>query len=92
MNKNKVLEKIFKAIKEIEKSLVFDITVDSYDDEDDDLYIELSYQIDDRVQRGYDKSIECELCDVLGDGFGASLDRVDAFPNGYAAYKLTIDK
>ena len=31
------------------------------------------------------------LKNIIGDSYGVNISRVDAFPNGYSAYKVTID-
>lgn len=68
-------------------------------DGDESLYAEFDYQIDDRVdesgQRDDEKiickNIEKALIDEFDKKFGASLNRNDAYPNGYASYTLTVD-
>lgn len=97
MNKKDFETLIVKLIVKYDDGLAFnnvDMTDDTSEIEEgtEYLYAEFTYQIDDRNNdRGSDKDIMKNLRKVLGSKYGVTLDRVDAFPNGYAAYKLTID-
>jgi len=93
-NKMESLEKRFiDIIKKCDKGLVYDIDVSYSNYDGDDVYCELSYQIDDRIDnRGSDNNVRLLIKNELGDSFGVSVDRMDAFPNGYDSYKVTIDQ
>jgi hypothetical protein len=66
---------------------------DGYVDEDG-IYFEFSYQIDDRVDRvdRMDYEVENSLQNILGDEYGVDVRRIDDYPNGYAYYKIYIDQ
>jgi hypothetical protein len=82
------------AIKKSDEALVYDIQVEHSSIEEEDgegyVYFDLAYQIDDRIER-LDSEVQDNIQKILGDNFGVLIDRVDAFPNGYAAYRITID-
>lgn len=79
-----------KAIKKADKAVVFKIENTECDVDEDGVYFEFDYQIDDRKSR-LDSDVEDKIKKIIGDGYGVSVDRKDAFPNGYAAYTVTID-
>lgn len=81
-------ENLIALIKKHDPAVVFDIDVKYY--EADPLYAELAYQIDDRIER-MDKDVKDALKAELGKDYYASVERMDAFPNGYAYYKVTIE-
>lgn len=74
-----------------ESALVYYVEVKHYDNEDDEFYCQLSYQIDDRKGR-MDSEVKNAIQAELGDDYGVSVNRMDAYPNGYAHYHVTIDK
>jgi hypothetical protein len=74
-----------------ESALVYDVEIKSYDNNEEELYCELSYQIDDRKGR-MDSEVENAIQAELGEEYGVSVDRQDAYPNGYAHYHVTIDR
>jgi hypothetical protein len=82
------------AIKQSEKALVFDIDIDYDSFDGDEIYIDFSYQIDDRIADRCgrtDEEVIASIKKIIGDSYGVSIYRQDAFPNGYAAYKATFD-
>ena len=86
------IEIIIDAIKLAEgSSLVFDIENTYKSDDGPYFYTEFEYQVDDRIPR-IDKDIETVIEKKLGEGYGVIVQREDAFPNGYAAYKVIIDR
>jgi hypothetical protein len=93
MNKKEYVDFFVEAIKKSEPSLYGDIDFDEEDGwvEDDELYFRFTYQIDDRVDR-MDSEVEVSIQNIIGDEYGVIVDRLDAYPNGYAYYKVVIDK
>jgi|TARA_R110000824_G_scaffold105368_5_gene249318 hypothetical protein len=95
-NKTKSYIKLFtNAIKKSDEALVFDIEINESSIEDGEdgeefIYFEFLYQIDDRIDRD-DNDVKVAIKKEIGDKYGVSIDRMDAFTNGYAAYKVTID-
>ena len=82
-------EEFISLIKKAEIALAFDdVEVIHYEEDE----IEVDYQIDDRIEDRTDKSVVTAILKVLGDDWDAGIDRRDAFPNGYATYKLSIYK
>ena len=81
------------AIKKSEPSLYGDISLDDNDwwIDDGGLYFEFYYKIDDRIDR-MDSEVEVSIQNILGDEYGVSVNRIDAYPNGYAYYSVVIDK
>lgn len=91
------------AIKKSDEALVGEITIkaetietkEDYDfdisEEELGIYFEYRYQIDDRIER-MDEDVVVEMQKILGPDYGVSINRLDAFPNGYAAYSIKIDK
>ena len=78
-NKMDGLEKMFiDAVKKSDKGLVFDVEI-SYSNYDDNyVYCELNYQIDDRIDnRGSDNDVRLLIKHELGNSFGVSVDRMD---------------
>lgn len=89
--KKEVYIKLFTdAIKNSEKAIVFEVKNTENIIEDDGIYFEFDYQIDDRVER-MDDDVKLNIEKILGDEYGVSISRNDAFPNGYASYTITID-
>lgn len=84
-------EELIALVKKHEPALVGSIDVKHYDNEDDEFYCQLSYQIDDRIGR-MDSEVKNGISAELGDDYGVSVNRMDAYPNGYAHYHVTIDK
>jgi hypothetical protein len=91
------------AIKKSDKALVGEIDIDTesvetkedydYPVSEDELgiYFRYKYQIDDRIERMDDEVVN-KMKKILGPDYGVSIDRLDAYPNGYAYYSITIDK
>jgi membrane-bound ClpP family serine protease len=52
----------------------------------------MSYQIDDRIDRDSDEEISKKIEEELKEEYGVVVIRMDAFPDGFAAYKVKIDK
>ena len=92
MEKEKLTRQFISAIKKSEPGLANNVLVDEFNIEDDYLYCELSYQIDDRIDRGSDEEISAEIEKELKEEFGVVVIRMDAFPDGFASYKVKIDK
>jgi len=100
MDKKEFEKKIASLIRKYDDALAFDdIQMTEYtldiDDGEELIYAEFTYQIDDRIDdnggRDSDVDIIKHIINDIGDKFGVDLNRMDAFPNGYATYKLTID-
>lgn len=103
MTKKEYNKLFIDAIKKSDKALDGNITVDTeiintkddydYDVKEEDLgiYFEYKYQIDDRIER-MDEDVVDSMKKILGEEYGVSIDRLDAYPNGYAYYSITIDK
>lgn len=93
MNKEEYVKLFSDAILASEES-VLDDYISSFatdiDEEYGSIYFTFEYQIDDRVSRS-DEDVELNIKKILGSDYGVSVDRMDAFPNGYASYKITID-
>jgi len=70
-----------------------DIETDDFNTEDDHFYCSFKYDIDDRNDnRGYDEDIKKKIERYLGNEYYVMIDRVDAYPSGYAHYRVTISK
>jgi len=93
---------VISLIDKYDEALVGDSYTSEYDCESEGyegVYAEFNYQIDDRIDdnggRDYEdiisENIAKDLKKEYGITFGVSLDRRDAFPNGYASYILTVD-
>lgn len=92
--------KIFtEAIKKAIPNLAFDSvdhngTFESEEGEEPYIEFEFGYQADDRERGLTDEeagdAIDKELSKLLGkeEGFGASVNHWDTFPNGYSAYNV----
>lgn len=92
MKKEEQIKIFIDAIKKSDIAIVHDVTnTEYYFEEGFGVYCEFEYQIDDRIER-MDSEVSTKMKEIIGAQYGVSLDRVDAFPNGYAAYKLTIDE
>ena len=91
MEKDDYSKLFIKAIIKADIALVTEIEIQTLTIEDAYLYAELSYQIDDRIER-MDNDVKKAIEKELGKDYGVSIDRLDAFPNGYASYNVTIDK
>ena len=91
MNKEELTEFFLEAIKKSEPGLYGEITFEDGFVDDDGIYFEFSYQIDDRIDR-MDYDVENSMQNILGDEYGVDVRRLDAYPNGYAYYKIIIDK
>lgn len=91
MEKDDYSKLFIKAIIKADNALVFEVDVETLTIEDGYLYASLDYQIDDRIERMGD-DVEKAIQKELGKGYGVSVRRMDAFPNGYAAYNVVIDK
>ena len=90
MTKKEYIKLFTKAIKKSDKALVFDIENTECAIDEDGVYFEFDYQIDDRKNR-LDTDVVLNIKKWIGDEYGVSINRVDVFPNGYAAYTITID-
>jgi hypothetical protein len=90
MTKEDYVKLFTDAIKKSDSAIVFKIENRVSDIEDDHIYFLFDYQIDDR-KRKIDEDVKLNMKKILGDKYGVSVDRVDAFPNGYAAYTVVID-
>lgn len=91
MDKEYYNKKFVDAIKKSDISIVYEIEVSYFDIDGEDIYFDFEYQIDDRVER-LDSDVEDNIKNILGEDYYASVKRLDAFPNGYASYKVTIEK
>lgn len=92
MKKENLINKFISAIRKAEPGLANQIITDDFNIEDDYLYCEMSYQIDDRIDRDSDEMISAEIEKELGGEYGVAVIRMDAFPDGFASYKVKIDK
>ena len=95
MKREEYIKLFTDALTKSEKALVYDIDVDYEDFEEDCVYVDFSYQIDDRIATKIgrsDEEVEESIKKLIGDSYGVSISRRDAFPNGYAAYIATFDK
>lgn len=90
MEKEDYIKLFTDAIKESDKAIVFEVKNTECDIYDEGIYFEFDYQIDDRIER-MDNDVESNIQKIIGDNYGVSISRNDAFPNGYAAYTVTID-
>jgi len=64
-----------------------------HEDGEDGFYVKFDYQIDDRNDnRGYDEDIKKKIEKKLGPLYSVDVNRMDAYPNGYAYYVTTIYK
>lgn len=103
MTKEQYNKLFIDAIKKCDVALDGEIEIDSetidtqedydYDVKEEDLgiYFRYKYQIDDRMERMDNEVIEA-MKKELGEEYGIGIDRLDAYPNGYAYYAITIDK
>ena len=90
MEKEDYIKLFTDAIKKSDNSIVFEIENTGCVIDDDGIYFKFDYQIDDRIKR-MDGDVESNIKKIIGDKYGVSVSRNDAFPNGYAAYTITID-
>lgn len=79
------------AIKKSDEGMVFDIHIGECDIDEDGIYFEFKYQVDDRIDRRSNNEIKADIQKIIGDSYGVDIDCVDSFINGYSAYKVTID-
>lgn len=92
----KIYVKLFTdAIKKSDEGLAFnDIEVAEssieVEGEDEFVYFEFVYQVDGRIDRD-DSDVKDAIQKEIGDDYGVVVECMDVFPNGYAAYKVTID-
>lgn len=93
MAKPEYIEFFIDAIKKSDEAIYGEIEVDSeeIDKSEDYFYFEFNYQIDDRIER-MDKDVIASMKKILGEDYGVSINRLDAFPNGYASYSIKIDR
>ena len=91
MNEKEYSEFFIEAIKKSEKALFGVISLDDSFVDEDGLYFRFSYQIDDRIDR-MDDDVKQSIQYIIGEDYGVIVSRVDAYPNGYASYRVTIDK
>tara|TARA_R110000868_G_scaffold176916_5_gene414988 strand:+ start:3492 stop:3845 length:354 start_codon:yes stop_codon:yes gene_type:complete len=103
--KEEYIEDFKSAIREVQKALAFDrIDVDEFSLEELEgseskygthyLYAYLTYQVDDRIIEDTGMCPEDTAKGIkkaLGKKYGVSGDRIDAYPNGYAAEGITFD-
>ena len=88
-------EELISIIEKCESKTIFALENVCFElDENGDFYSQFDYQIDDRdEQRDLETEIEKKIQSMLGDGqCSVNVERMDAFPNGYAYYKTTISK
>lgn len=90
MEKKEYIKLFTNAIKKSDEAIVFKIKNTECDISDEGIYFEFDYQIDDKIER-LDSEVESKIQNILGDQYGVSISRNDAFPNGYASYTITID-
>ncbi len=103
MNKEEYNKLFIGAIKTSDPALIGEISIDSenieteedYDipvaPEDLGIYFRYKYSIDDRIERMNDEVVK-SIKKLIGDDYGVSIDRLDAYPDGTAYYAITIDK
>lgn len=103
MTKEEYNKLFIDAIKKSDPALIGNIEIDSeiidteedYDipvkPEDLGIYFCYKYSKDDRIER-LDKQVVESMKKILGDTYGVSIDRLDAYPDGTAYYAITIDK
>lgn len=77
------------AIKKSDRAIVFEIENTVGDIDEDVVYFEFEYQIDDRIER-MDDEVKSNLERILKNKYSVRVNRNDAFPNGYAAYSVSI--
>ncbi len=84
-------EELIDVIKKCEPALVLDITVGYFEPEENPEFFDsnFKYQIDDRIERS-DESVVEAIRAKLGSDYDIYMERLDAFPNGYAYYSLSI--
>ena len=90
MTKEEYIKLFTDVIKKSDKAMVFEIENTECNIDDEGIYFEFDYQIDDRIER-MDDDVKSNIKKIIGDKYGVSIRRNDAFPNGYAAYTITID-
>ena len=90
MTKEEYIKLFTDVIKKSDKAIVFSIENTECNIDDEGIYFEFDYQIDDRIER-MDDDVKSNIKKIIGDKYGVSIRRNDAFPNGYAAYTITID-
>lgn len=90
MLKEEYIKLFIGAIKESDKALVFKIENTECDIDDESIYFEFDYQIDDRISRSEDE-VKMSIQKIIGDKYGVSIKRNDSYTNGYASYTITID-
>ena len=95
MGKEEMIEKFVNAVKKFETGLKYDIIVESFSHEIEDgeeyLECEMTYQIDTRIDR-LDSEIVKQLEAEFENEFNVSVDKEDAYPNGYAYYRTSFSK
>ena len=90
MKKKDYIKLFTDAIKKSDSAIVFRIKNTRSYIGDDRVYFAFDYQIDDRIGR-MDNDVKSNIEKIIGDKYKVSVNRNDAFPNGYAAYTVTID-
>jgi hypothetical protein len=90
MSKEDYVKLFTDAIKKSDIAIVFEIDNTSSFIYTTGIFFQFKYQIDDRIDR-MDNDVETNIQKIIGDEYGVSVDRTNAFPNGYAAYTITIN-
>ena len=91
MTEKEYVDLFIDALKRSDEALVFEVDPEHFEMDEVGIYCKLSYQIDDRLRRS-NENVVSSMKEILGDDYYISIKRMDAFPGGYAAYDLIIEK